>query len=249
MVGKIKISPSSILFALTELLYMDDSYLREFDAKVVEVSGDSVMLNKTAFHPRGGGLPEDTGVFVKEGREVKVVQVFSEEGKVLHSAPGHGFSVGDDVKGILDWNRRYLIMRMHTGIHALASVFNRRVGALITGNQVNVDKSRLDMNLEKMDRALIEDVFSETNRELASGKAVKIYYLQREEALKIPGIVKLAEAAPPSVERLRIVEIERLDIQADGGPHVANTKEVGELVLLKVENKGRNNRRVYFTLK
>jgi len=228
---------------------MDDSYLKEFEARVVEVLGDSVVLDKTAFHPRGGGLPEDTGILIKEGREVKVVQVLSEGGRILHSAPGHGFSEGDTVKGILDWERRYLIMRMHTGIHALASVFNKRTGALITGNQVNVDKSRLDLNLEKMDRTLIDDVFRETNTELASGRTVKIYYLPREEALKIPGIVKLAEAAPPSVERLRIVEIEGLDIQADGGPHVANTKEVGELVLLKVENKGRNNRRVYFTLK
>jgi Ser-tRNA(Ala) deacylase AlaX len=228
---------------------MDDSYLKEFEARVVEVLGDSVVLDKTAFHPRGGGLPEDTGILIKEGREVKVVQVLSEGGRILHSAPGHGFSEGDTVKGILDWERRYLIMRMHTGIHALASVFNKRTGALITGNQVNVDKSRLDLNLEKMDRTLIDDVFRETNTELASGRTVKIYYLPREEALKIPGIVKLAEAAPPSVERLRIVEIENLDIQADGGPHVANTNEVGELILLKVENKGKNNRRVYFTLK
>ncbi|MDW8034592.1 MAG: alanyl-tRNA editing protein [Nitrososphaerota archaeon] len=140
-------------------------------------------------------------------------------------------------------------MRMHTGIHALTAVFNRRTGALITGNQVDVDKSRLDMNLEKMDRVLIDDVFSETNRELALGRTVKIYYLPKEEVLKIPGIIKLAEATLPDIERLRVVEIEGLDIQADGGPHVANTKEVGELILLKIENKGKNNRRVYFKLK
>ncbi|MEM2940547.1 MAG: alanyl-tRNA editing protein AlaXM [Thermoproteota archaeon] len=234
---------------MTELLYMDDSYLKVFEARVVDILGDKVILDRTAFHPRGGGLPDDIGILEKEGREFKVVQVFSEDKKILHSAPSHGLNVGDVVKGFLDWERRYLIMRMHTGIHALASVFNRRTGALITGNQVNVDKSRLDLNLEKMDRALIDDVFNETNRELASGRNVKVYYLQREEAFKIPGIVKLAEAAPPNVERLRIVEIENLDIQADGGPHVANTREVGELVLLKIENKGKNNRRVYFTLK
>lgn len=228
---------------------MDDSYLKVFEARVVDILGDKVILDRTAFHPRGGGLPDDIGILEKEGREFKVVQVFSEDKKILHSAPSHGLNVGDVVKGFLDWERRYLIMRMHTGIHALASVFNRRTGALITGNQVNVDKSRLDLNLEKMDRALIDDVFNETNRELASGRNVKVYYLQREEAFKIPGIVKLAEAAPPNVERLRIVEIENLDIQADGGPHVANTREVGELVLLKIENKGKNNRRVYFTLK
>ena len=223
--------------------------MKEFEAKVLEVSGDNIVFDKTAFHPRGGGLPEDTGVIVKEGKEFKVVQVYVENDKVLHTVPGHELKPGDIVKGVLDWEKRYMIMRMHTAIHALAAVFNRRTGALITGNQVNVDKSRLDMNLEKIDRALIEDVFKETNREISLGRSVKIYYLPREEAFKIPGIVKLAEAAPPNVERLRIVEIENLDIQADGGPHVANTKEVGELVLLKVENKGRNNRRVYFTLK
>ncbi|MEM1553841.1 MAG: alanyl-tRNA editing protein AlaXM [Thermoproteota archaeon] len=234
---------------MTELLYMDDSYLKEFDAEVVEILGDNVVLDRTAFHPRGGGLPEDIGIIVKDGEEFKVLQVVSEDGKVLHNVPGHRFNVGDKVRGILNWERRYVIMRMHTGIHALAAVFNKRTGALITGNQVNVDKSRLDMNLEKIDRELINDVFNETNRELALGRTVKIYYLPREEALKIPGIVKLAEAAPPNVEKLRIVEIEGLDIQADGGPHVANTREVGELILLKIENKGRNNRRVYFTLK
>lgn len=228
---------------------MDDSYLKEFDAEVVEILGDNVVLDRTAFHPRGGGLPEDIGIIVKDGEEFKVLQVVSEDGKVLHNVPGHRFNVGDKVRGILNWERRYVIMRMHTGIHALAAVFNKRTGALITGNQVNVDKSRLDMNLEKIDRELINDVFNETNRELALGRTVKIYYLPREEALKIPGIVKLAEAAPPNVEKLRIVEIEGLDIQADGGPHVANTREVGELILLKIENKGRNNRRVYFTLK
>lgn len=234
---------------MTELLYMDDSYLREFDAKIIEVLGDSVVLDRTVFHPRGGGLPEDIGVLIRNGEEFKVVQVLSEDGKVLHNAPGHRLNVGDRVRGILDWNRRYMIMRMHTAIHALAAVFNKRTGALITGNQVNIDKSRLDMSLEKLDRILIDDVFKETNKELAVGRPVKIYCLPREEALKIPGVIKLAEAAPPNVEKLRIVEIEGLDIQADGGPHVSNTKEVGELVLLKIENKGRNNRRVYFTLK
>jgi Ser-tRNA(Ala) deacylase AlaX len=228
---------------------MNDSYLKEFDARVVEVLGDNVVLDKTAFHPRGGGLPEDTGVLMTGEREFKVVQVFVENGKVLHNAPGHELKTGDVVKGVLDWEKRYMVMRMHTAIHALASIFNKRTGALITGNQVNVDKSRLDMSLEKLDRVLIDDVFKETNKELSVGRPVKIYYLPREEALKIPGVIKLAEAAPPDVEKLRIVEIEGLDVQADGGPHVSNTREVGELVLLKIENKGRNNRRVYFTLK
>jgi len=228
---------------------MDNSYLKEFEAEIVEVSNEEIVLDQTAFYPRGGGLPEDTGVILKGEEKYIVDQVRKEGDKVFHHVANLGLSTGDKVRGIIDWEKRYTIMRMHTGIHALASVFNKKTGALITGNQVGVDKSRLDVNIEKFDRKLIEEVFSETNQELAKGRNVKIYYLPREEAFKIPGIVKLAEAMPPDVEKLRIVEIEGLDIQADGGPHVSNTKEVGELVLNKVENKGKNNRRVYFTLK
>lgn len=234
---------------MTKLLYMDNSYLKEFEAEVVEVNDNEVVLDQTAFYPKGGGLPEDTGVILKGEEKYIVDQVRKEEDKVFHHVTSLGLKVGDKVKGMIDWEKRYTIMRMHTGIHALASVFNRRTGALITGNQVGVEKSRLDVNIEKFDRKLIEEVFLETNEELAKGRNVKIYYLPREEAFKIPGIVKLAEAMPPNVEKLRIVEIEGLDIQADGGPHVLNTREVGELVLNKVENKGKNNRRVYFTLK
>lgn len=223
--------------------------MKRFEARVIEALDENVVLDKTAFYPRGGGLPSDTGTIAKGEEQFKVLQVLKSGDKIVHSVPGHKLNADDIVMGILDWDRRYMMMRMHTGIHALASIFNSRTGALITGNQVDVDKSRLDMNLERMDRVLIEEVFNETNKELKLGRAVKIYYLLREEALKIPGVIKLAEAMPPNIEKLRIVEIEGLDIQADGGPHVTNTSEVGELVLLKVENKGKNNRRVYFTLK
>lgn len=234
---------------MTKLLYMDNSYLKEFEAEVLEVNDNEVVLDQTAFYPRGGGLPEDTGEILKGNEKYVVDQVRKEEDKVFHHVTTSGLKLGDKIRGVIDWEKRYAIMRMHTGIHALASVFNRKTGALITGNQVGIDKSRLDVNIEKFDRKLIEEIFLETNEELAKGRNVKIYYLPREEAFKIPGIVKLAEAMPPNVEKLRIVEIEGLDIQADGGPHVSNTKEVGELVLSKVENKGKNNRRVYFTLK
>jgi Ala-tRNA(Pro) hydrolase (EC 3.1.1.-) len=233
---------------MTELLYTDNSYLKEFEAKVLEVLGEEVVLDRTAFYPKGGGLPEDTGVIVKGQERYLVDRVRKEGDKVFHHIASTGLREGDIVRGIIDWERRYTIMRMHTGLHALASVFNRKTGALITGNQVGTDVSRLDVNIEKFDRMLIEGVFSETNAELSKNRNVKIYYLSREEAFKIPGIVKLAEVMPPNVERLRIVEIEGLDVQADGGPHVSNTREVGLLKLVKLENKGKNNRRVYFSL-
>jgi len=233
----------------TELLYMDDCYLREFDARVVEVDGDRIVLDRTAFYPSGGGLPSDTGVLKRGSEEYEVKEVRKEGGKVWHTVPGHSLAKEDEVKGILDWERRYRVMRMHTALHALIAVMNQRYGVLVTGNKVAPDRSRVDLNLERPDRQLVEEAIAETNKILAQGLPVKIYYLPREEAMKIPGIVKLAIALPPSVERLRIVEIEGIDIQADGGPHVANTKEVGEIVFLKLENKGKNNRRIHFTLK
>jgi len=234
---------------MTKLLYMDDSYLREFDATVLNVINTNVILDQTAFYPRGGGLPADVGSIIRDVEGFSVDEVVKEGDDVLHHIPNLGLKVGDAVRGVIDWERRYAIMRMHTGMHALASIFNKKVGALITGNQVNADKSRLDVNIEKLDRQLIEEVIAETNRELSKNASVKIYYLPREEALRVPNMVKLAGAMPPDVERLRIVEIGGLDIQADGGPHIASTGEVGELVLTKVENKGKSNRRIYFSLR
>ena len=139
-------------------------------------------------------------------------------------------------------------MRYHTAAHAVASVINAKTGALITGNNLEPEKGRIDFSLEEMDRDLIVDCVAETNKKLAENREVKIYYLPREEAFKIPGIVKLAKVLPPSVQNLRIVEIDGLDIQADGGCHVKNSSEIGKLEIQKLENKGKDNRRLYFTL-
>lgn len=137
-------------------------------------------------------------------------------------------------------------MRMHTSAHLLSAIFYNKLGAKITGNQIDFDKSRIDFSLESFDRALIESLIEEANRIIEKDAQIKIYFLKREEALKIPGLVKLAEAQPPDVETLRIVEIEGIDIQADGGCHVSRLKEIGKIVLLKLENKGKANRRIYY---
>jgi Ser-tRNA(Ala) deacylase AlaX len=228
---------------------MTNSYLKEFEAQVVEVTENQIVLDQTAFYPRGGGLPDDTGYIIRGSDSFRVIRTRKEEDRVLHAISSGGLRVGDRVIGKIDWDKRYAVMQMHTGMHSLASMFNRVTGALITGNQVDIDKSRLDVNIEKIDRPLIDKVFFETNKELAVDRDVKIYSLPREEALKIPGVIKLAEETHPNIKNLRIVEIVGLDLQADGGPHVSNTREVGQLLLTGVENKGKANRRVYFTLK
>ena len=139
-------------------------------------------------------------------------------------------------------------MRMHTSAHLLSSIFLKETGALITGNQIEPEKSRIDFSLENFDRDKMLEHCNKANEAIATNPRVKTYFMKREEALKIPAIIKLAEAAPPNVPELRIVEIEGIDTQADGGPHVRSLGEIGRVEPLKFENKGKSNRRLYFTI-
>jgi Ser-tRNA(Ala) deacylase AlaX len=234
---------------MTELLYMKDSYLKEFDATVISVDGNFIELDKTAFYPFGGGVPNDTGKLICNGSEFLVKNVSKKFGKVLHEVDKEGLKIGDSIKGVIDWERRYRFMRMHTAAHLLSEVFNKESGALITGNQLDLEQSRIDYDLENFNRDKINEYFRKANEIVQKDLPVKIYFMKREEAMKIPTITKLANVLPPNVPELRIVEIVGFDIQADGGTHVNSLKEIGEIQLVKIENKGKNNRRVYFALK
>ncbi len=227
-------------------IYWEDAYIKEFDSNVEKVDGNKVYLDATAFHPRGGGLLGDTGVL--NGKRVEDTQKEG-EGQIVHIMEGeHGMKEGDAVHGEIDWDRRYRIMRMHTTAHALSAVFNKQAGALITGNQIKPDESRIDFSIESLDRELMNSYVEMVNEAISRNLHVKTYFLPRDEAIKIPDVVKLAGAAPPDIETFRIVEIEGLDIQADGGVHVKNLGEVRKVLPLKFENKGKSNRRLYFTL-
>lgn len=147
---------------------------------------------------------------------------------------------------MLDWERRYKLMRSHTAAHVFASLLWAGTGALITGNQLELDYVRFDFDLENFDRAILESYIRKANELFCRDIPVRCYDLPREEALKMPGMVKMAEAFPPDLPVLRIVEIPSVDRQADGGTHVRNLREVGSIELLRVENKGKNNKRVYF---
>lgn len=204
-----------------------------------------MVLDKTAFNPRGGGLVSDLGRL--DGSSL--VEVIKENEEIIHIVNGSApFKVGDNVHGVLDWDRRYRIMRMHTTAHILSAIVNRETGALITGNQISPDESRVDFSLESFDRGKLEDYIKMANEVVSRGLPVRAYFMNREEALARPGLVKLANAMPPAVTDLRIVQIGDVDTQADGGVHVANTKEIGQIQVLRTENKGKNNRRLYFTL-
>jgi len=235
-----------------EALYLDDSYMKECDAKVESVkNGKYVVLDRTVFYPKGGGQPNDTGKIIRksDGEEFKVVFVGKFEGRISHEVDREGLKEGDEVKCFLDWERRYKLMRMHTAAHVLAGgILYKKYGAMITGNELDVDKTRFDFNLENFDRELMEKAVEEANKLLEKDAEVKTYYLPRSEAMKNPEMVKLAGALPPNIDPLRIVEIAGVDVQADGGTHVKNLKEVGKIEMIKLENKGKNNRRMYFKL-
>ena len=234
---------------MTKALYLEDSYLKECDATVVSVKDDKyVVLEQTVFYPKGGGQPWDTGKIIRGSEVFNVVYVGKFSGQISHEVDRPGLKQGDKVHCVLNWERRYKLMRSHTAAHLFASLLCTGTGALVTGNQLEEDKTRFDFSLETFNPEILEKYLNQTNEYLRKDISVKWYELPREEALKIPGVVKMAEAFPPDIPKLRIVEIVGVDKQADGGTHVKNLQEVGQVKLLKTENKGKNNRRVYFTL-
>jgi len=233
----------------TKQLYLYDSYLRKFEAAVTRAEGSRVVLDQTAFHPLTGGVAHDTGCLTKGNLRFRVVgvEINRETKEITHILEELAeLKPGDSVRGELDWDRRYRLMRLHTAAHLVATIMYRDYNALITGGQVDIEHAKLDFNLPKTDREIFEAAVNKANMEAGRGVELKVYFLAREEALKVPGVVKLAEKMPPEEKELRIVEIPGIDLQADGGPHVKNINEIGEIRLLKIENKGKNQRRVYF---
>jgi len=238
----------------TKLLYLYDSYLKEFEAKVQKALGNQIVLEETAFHPLTGGVGHDTGYLTKENKRHRVVRVEinRETKEITHTLEENAaaeLEEGNFVKGVIDWDRRYRLMRLHTAAHIVAAILYTDYSALVTGGQVDVEHTKLDFNLPRTDREIFEAAVTKANQEASKAVPIKTYFVAREEALKMPGVVKLAERMPPEEKELRIVEIPGIDMQADGGPHVKNTNEIGQIHLLKIENKGKNQRRVYFDVK
>jgi misacylated tRNA(Ala) deacylase len=230
---------------MTRRLFWEDMYAKEFDAAVVGMADNRVILDQTAFNPKGGGLVSDTGTL--DG--ARVSEVVKEGEEIYHVLEDQSpWIVGQRVHGVIDWDRRYKIMRMHTSAHILSAVVNGETGALITGNQIGPDESRVDFNLEDFNKDKMTYFVERVNEAAERGLEVKTFFMKREEALANPGFVKLANAMPPSLDVLRIVQIGDVDTQADGGVHVGNTKEIGKVTGTRTENKGKSNRRMYFTV-
>lgn len=230
----------------TELLYLDDSYLKEFDAKVIDVKDNGVLLDRTAFYPGGGGQPCDTGKLFFNGKESRVVDMRRED--ALHILEGEIPEKGSCVHGIIDWERRYRIMRTHTAVHVISGVAYKNFGVIITGNQLYEGRARIDLSFENMRRELAERIIEESNRVIEEDLEVRWYYISREEFKRRPELMRVNPRLYEKYEKIRVVEIVGFDIQADGGTHVKHLKEIGKISLEKYESKGRKNKRIYITL-
>ena len=238
---------------MTELLFHTDAYLREFDASVVAADStqSSVVLDRTAFYPGGGGQPCDTGQVYCGELRLEVVKVKKEDDAVVHLLTA-GAALPDDgttVRGILDWERRYQLMRTHTAMHILCGVVWRDYGAQVTGGNMEPLEGRMDFEFERMERDLVDEIEAKINAEVAAERDVVVSILPRAEAEEIPDLIRTKiNLLPEGIQHVRTVEIVGLDLQADGGTHVANTREVGPVRVAKYKSKGRINKRIYLEL-
>ncbi len=234
---------------MTELLYQTDSYLRKFEALVTEVVGNGVVLDRTAFYPGGGGQPCDVGRLVSDGGEWEVVKVGRSEGRIVHKLNLDPPPVGTRVRGILDWEHRYALMRTHTAMHILCGVIWRDYGASVTGGNMKPLRGRMDFEFAALQRELVSEIEEKINVEVAAARPVRVRILPREEAFQIPDLIRTKiNLLPPHITQVRVVEIEGLDLQADGGTHVANTSDVGPLRIVDYKSKGRINKRLVVEL-
>ena len=238
---------------MTQLLYHDDSYIKEFDAFVtaVDTENHGVVLDRTAFYPGGGGQPADFGTLTFEGQTYPLKRAKRIGGQLVHllEADAPLPAVGTPVHGQLDWERRYKLMRTHTAMHILCGVIFRDYGASVTGGNMEPLKGRMDFEFETMRKELVEEINAAINAEVANARPVSWRVLPREEAFQIPDLIRTKiNLLPEGITEVREVEIEGLDLQADGGTHVRNTSEVGRIRVVDYKSKGKINKRIYVEL-
>ena len=227
----------------TELLYLRDAYLRDFDARVTAVRDRDVALDRTAFYPTGGGQPYDTGRLAG----APVVGVHKEGEQVWHTLDGDGASpaVGDSVAGAIDWERRHRLMRTHTALHVLCGVIWNEWGTAVTGGNMEPLSARMDFEFDPLPPGFGPRVEELVNTELVAARPIEVSFLPRDTAIEDEDLIRTkVNMIPESVKEIRVVDIVGLDKQADGGTHVRSTDEVGRVRVLKTESKGKGNKRI-----
>jgi misacylated tRNA(Ala) deacylase len=240
-----------------QLCYID-AYARRIEGRVeaVDDGGDAplVVLDRTVFYPGGGGQPSDHGLLLRaaDGRSWTVRAARKSGGDIVHELEASGDGPperGDTLTVDLDWARRFALMRTHTALHALCGVVWRDYGALVTGGNMEPGAGRMDFEFERMSGDLVDEIEAAVNTELAAHREVRVDVLPREQAFAIPDLIRTKiNLLPEGISEIRTIEIVGLDLQADGGTHVANTAEVGGIRVTGYESKGRINKRIRIEL-
>jgi misacylated tRNA(Ala) deacylase len=237
---------------MTDQLFARDAYLPACDATVSSVTEDGVVLDRTVFYARGGGQPGDTGLLRWEGGVARVADTVKAGDDVLHVLEEGSSSppVGTAVAAEIDWERRHIMMRTHTALHALSGVIFTEYGAKVTGGNMEPGGiARMDFELDAMSAELGHEVEEKLNARLAEDRPVHVSFLPRAEALADPDLIRTkVSLIPESVDPIRVIDIDGIDKQADGGTHVRSTAEVGRVRVVKTESKGKANKRMRIRL-
>jgi misacylated tRNA(Ala) deacylase len=238
---------------MTNLLYQTDSYLQTFTAPITRIDPEThaVILESTAFYPGGGGQPFDSGSLAVKGKIYRVTRARKINDDVYHILEGSEAlpEPGAIVQGQIDWERRYQLMRTHTALHILCGVVFRDYGAAVTGGDMDPLQGRMDFEFETMHKELVTTIEKAANSEVAKNMPIRVAILPREEAFAIPDLIRTKiNLLPEGIQQVRVVEIVGLDLQADGGTHVKNTAEVGQIRVLDYKSKGKINKRLYIEI-
>ncbi len=239
----------------TKKLYYDDSYLREFEATITNlIDENKVILDQTIFYPGGGGQPPDNGMIVINNIEIPISRAtYYGEDDIAHQldlskldANPKILQRGIKLKGAINWTRRYAFMRYHTALHILSAVMVEYFNAPATGGQMYENRARMDFEMSKLDAETAKQIEKLVNNEIKKSAAVKTYFITRDELEQRPELIRTKDnIIPPHVKKIRVVEIEGIDVQADGGLHVNNTNELEEIRIVKRENRGKGHKRIY----
>jgi misacylated tRNA(Ala) deacylase len=234
---------------VTEKLYQDDAYLRQFKARVLQAEGEEVLLDRTAFYPGGGGQPSDRGTLRQGGTAWPVVGLRGTPQGIWHRLEGAPPAFEAEVEGELDWGRRHRLMRTHTAMHILCGVVWRDYGAQVTGGNMEPLRGRMDFEFPRLTQDLVKEIETKIRLEVEADRPVQTRILPRAEAFQIPDLIRTkVNLLPPDLQQVRVVEIVGLDLQADGGTHVAATGEVGQVRIVDYKSKGALNKRLVVAL-
>jgi misacylated tRNA(Ala) deacylase len=233
--------------AVTDTIAYRDAYARSVSARVREADADGVVLDRTVFYPGGGGQPADAGWLVAGGRRMAVTSARKRGDDIVHLLEDGADvpAVGSEVTAEIDWERRHRLMRTHSALHVLCGVVWRDHGAQVTGGNMEPLAGRMDFEFETMSGELVSEIERRVNEEVAADHEIRVKVLPREEAFAIPDLIRTKiNLLPPGIQEVRTIEIVGLDLQADGGTHVARTSEIGRVRVTGYESKGRINKRI-----